>query len=318
LDNFVFLQNFFSAYPEYASNPFFVTGESYAGVYVPTLVEQIMIHNNNGQSSINLIGFAVGNGCTGNAVGVCGDSAFSLQTRVDFLHGKGLFDEDLYQQLVANCGDYTNPSGTCYNLLNEMGNKVGDINIYDVYGDCIFSKNSPSKESAPFHRIPAIRDPKIRAALGRIGGPDGCIDGGQAANYLNNDRVRSAIHVGSMAKLGNWTICTNNIIYDGNIGSLLGLYPTLIENYRVLIYNGDVDCCVPYLDNEHWTEGLGYPTTSPWHPWSVNGQVAGYATNYDANGFAFVTVKGAGHMVPETKPENALAMFQMFLAGTPF
>ena len=44
-------------------------------------------------------------------------------------------------------------------------------------------------------------------------------------------------------------------------------------------------------------------------------QVAGYTASYE--GLAFATVKGAGHMVPQFKPAEALAMFGRFLAGEP-
>jgi hypothetical protein len=64
---------------------------------------------------------------------------------------------------------------------------------------------------------------------------------------------------------------------------------------------GDVDGCVPYNDNEAWTSGMGYPVASPWHPWLLDNQVAGYATVYTpptaSAKFQFVTVKGSGHMV---------------------
>lgn len=43
-------------------------------------------------------------------------------------------------------------------------------------------------------------------------------------------------------------------------------------------------------------------------------QVAGYAVEY-ASGLTFATVKGAGHMVPETNPVQALAMFERFVSG---
>jgi len=105
------------------------------------------------------------------------------------------------------------------------------------------------------------------------------------------------------------------------------VYPTLVQTLRVLIYNGDADACVPYTDNEAWTtkfaETNGLEETSPWHPWAAgimpsNPQVAGYATKYDVNNFTFVTVKGAGHMVPQVKPIQALAMFEKFLAFNDF
>ena len=36
------LKDFFSGFPEFAATDFYVTGESYAGVYVPMLSELVM------------------------------------------------------------------------------------------------------------------------------------------------------------------------------------------------------------------------------------------------------------------------------------
>lgn len=50
-------------FPEYSKNPFFVTGESYAGKYVPALAYAIHQHNKNeNENYINLQGIAIGNG----------------------------------------------------------------------------------------------------------------------------------------------------------------------------------------------------------------------------------------------------------------
>jgi carboxypeptidase C (cathepsin A) len=43
-------------------------------------------------------------------------------------------------------------------------------------------------------------------------------------------------------------------------------------------------------------------------------QVAGYVVDYNS-GLSYATVKGAGHMVPETNPREALDMFSRFIAG---
>jgi carboxypeptidase C (cathepsin A) len=44
-------------------------------------------------------------------------------------------------------------------------------------------------------------------------------------------------------------------------------------------------------------------------------QVAGFSTRYEG-GMTFATVKGAGHMVPQTHPELALELFQRFLENS--
>jgi len=92
----------------------------------------------------------------------------------------------------------------------------------------------------------------------------------------------------------------------------------------VVIYNGDWDACVPYTDNEAWTEGMGLHAEKPWHPWTYTSaddgstnQVGGYATVYNSN-FTFVTVRGGRHEVPETAPTRALAMIEYLISGKQF
>ena len=47
----------------------------------------------------------------------------------------------------------------------------------------------------------------------------------------------------------------------------------------------------------------------------LDDQIAGYVTEYDANGFTFATIKGAGHQAPLYKPPQSLAMFARFIAN---
>ena len=62
----------------------------------------------------------------------------------------------------------------------------------------------------------------------------------------------------------------------------------------------------------------------PWAPWSLDDgpgpcpgpsckQVAGFAVSFD--GLSLVTVHGAGHLVPATRPEQGLYVLTQFLAG---
>lgn len=58
------LSQFFQIFTSYASNPFYVTGESYAGKYVPSITYKIHVENQNPQvkTRIHLKGMAIGNG----------------------------------------------------------------------------------------------------------------------------------------------------------------------------------------------------------------------------------------------------------------
>ena len=72
-DNLHAIEVFFDSFPELKPNGLFLTGESYAGVYVPTLAEAIVWAVGNGTyTGAQLKGIAVGNGCSGSETGVCG------------------------------------------------------------------------------------------------------------------------------------------------------------------------------------------------------------------------------------------------------
>jgi len=67
-DNLATVLGFFEKYPEYKENDLYLAGESYAGIYVPYLLNQIDHHNTVHQwddvFKPNLKGMMVGNGVT--------------------------------------------------------------------------------------------------------------------------------------------------------------------------------------------------------------------------------------------------------------
>jgi serine carboxypeptidase-like clade I len=68
---------------------------------------------------------------------------------------------------------------------------------------------------------------------------------------------------------------------------------------------------------------MNYTVKRGWQAWSVDSiygtgsYVGGYAIKY-ANNFTFATVRGAGHMVPETRAEASFAMLQRHITGKGF
>jgi carboxypeptidase C (cathepsin A) len=74
LNVYTALQAFYETkFPCYKSKELYLTGESYAGIYIPTFARRIL--NDQANSGIQLKGFAVGDGCLGTRTGVCGDLA---------------------------------------------------------------------------------------------------------------------------------------------------------------------------------------------------------------------------------------------------
>ena len=147
-----------------------------------------------------------------------------------------------------------------------------------------------------------------------------CIDK-LSVDYLNTPAVQAAIHVKpSTVPNGKWSDC-GNVQYDFNYESELPNYKEWVKDgdLQILIYNGDGDYILSHMGNAAWiNEGLGLDKASPWTKWrGSDGQVAGYFESYKTAGvpLTFLTVKGAGHMVPKDRPQHALDMFERFLAG---
>ena len=80
----------------------------------------------------------------------------------------------------------------------------------------------------------------------------------------------------------------NNLHYvAGGADDLAPLYAALAAKYRLWIYNGQDDACVPYNAMEAFTGGLGLAVATPWRPWFGDAAAggtrvaAGYFTAYD-------------------------------------
>jgi hypothetical protein len=156
IDNHRVLKKFFAGFPEFAKNDFYITGESYAGVYCPTLAEQIM---NDASNAINLKGLAVGNGCWGSKVGLCAFGADMDRINAQFLYGHGAYSKAAYKAIVEACGDPadgpnawggspTPATGTekykskaCQAARNEADSNVGSFEIYNY---CVLSTAAPA------------------------------------------------------------------------------------------------------------------------------------------------------------------------------
>lgn len=397
-DNLEAMERFFSLFPKYRYNPFYLTGESYAGIYIPTLAQSILkstaIETYHGAK---LNGIAVGNGCTGTEIGICGwyynNYCQGLYYSYQYFLNLPFFDDNLKKNITKHC-DWNaclevnqkpitdeNPilSLACYQLLDQASTQLSYINIYNVYSDCVSNTchdisanyngnkdkndrtdhihNKKHDQSRNIQYTTTIGQShlftnKIRNILNSLSysnneintkahrklstietddenldvdsGPYGCIDTKAASIYLGQLSVQQAIHVQPPPSPSCWGLCStaDGFSYKSTVQNLpRDVYPYLIENIKVLIYNGDLDACVPYNDNQDWTANMGYSTAKAWGPWRVETegekQIGGYAVEYDVGevdgAFEFRTVRGAGHMVPTDKPKEAFAMFCHFI-----
>ncbi|KAF0717235.1 Aste57867_2421 [Aphanomyces stellatus] len=303
-----FLRQFFLAYPTYQNRPLYIAGESYAGMYIPHLVDAI-VHDNHMWPTVNLHGFAIGNPIT--------DHAIDNRAFLDYYYTHGMISIEHYTAVQRTCnasalamyaGIWANYSmdEPCANAvracMDESDNR--NLNRYDIYGDVcqleIFQPE-PYRNVRPMHR-------------GRIG-PCATVF---TQAYLQLSEVQKAIHVDD-AKPFKWTECINEItdVLYNRTRSVLPLYPTILsKGLKVLIFSGDADSMVNFMGTQRWIthEGLKLPVKTKWQPWfGPDHQLAGYTEEYQ--GLNFTTVKGASHMVAATRPLHGLYLFECFLYG---
>lgn len=130
-NNYEALKDFFRLFPEYKDNKLFLTGESYAGIYIPTLAVLVMQ-----DPSMNLQGLAVGNGLSSYEQ--------NDNSLVYFAYYHGLLGNRLWTLLQTHCCSqnkcnfYDNKDPECINSLQEVSRIVSNsgLNIYNLYAPC--------------------------------------------------------------------------------------------------------------------------------------------------------------------------------------
>ncbi|KAK1572405.1 hypothetical protein Q3G72_032249 [Acer saccharum] len=143
-DLYDFLQAFFKEHPQFAKNDFYITGESYAGHYIPAFASRV--HRGNKAKEgihINLKGFAIGNGLT--------DPAHQYKAYPDYALDMGLIKQSehdriskvipLCEMAIKLCGtDGTLSCMASYFVCNAIFSSImahaGDINYYDIRKKC--------------------------------------------------------------------------------------------------------------------------------------------------------------------------------------
>ncbi|KDD76597.1 serine carboxypeptidase, partial [Helicosporidium sp. ATCC 50920] len=133
--------------------------------------------------------------------------------------------------------------------------------------------------------------------------------------FCNDAAVREAIHARPISDIGAFDECTNldRIFYERQNPTVVAVHMELVSRgVKALVYSGDHDAVISNVGTERWIKDARLPRTHAWEAWHTpDGQVAGFCEHYE--GLTYATVRGAGHAVPELKPEQALLMIQRFM-----
>ncbi|KDO25827.1 hypothetical protein SPRG_08771 [Saprolegnia parasitica CBS 223.65] len=306
-----FLDQFLTAYPEYEDRPFYVTGESYAGMYIPWLVDRLVTTPLNG---LNLRGMAIGNAFT--------DQDMDNESYIDYYYSHGLISMEAYNAIKATCAGQLarcmydvplNCSPACRNIIDKSVKTIAEdtMDPYYIYGDVCLLQNDESLALPHTRHLKKKKKMAMTRRLDTRVSP--CTDTYTNA-YLQSPAVRTFLNISEPIV---WAPCSDEVgdRYTSS-ATVLPKYETILgANLSVLIYSGDADAVVDFIGTQRWIGTLNRSIVDEWHAWyGPDKQLAGYTQGYD--GLTFATVKGAGHMVPAVRPLHGLYMFECFVFGS--
>ena len=303
-----FMYALLEARPDLRQRDFYVTGESYAGHYVPAVAYNVFLasrarknsyNNNNFDSSevsldIQLKGLAIGNGLTYPAI--------QYGAYPEFAYQHGLISESSRDRMMSlypackfaldACDDYS-IAAECY-LAVELCQALmftpimmenPGVNVYDYRKQCE---------------------------------GDLCYDFSLLDEYLNQPDVKKSLGVPDDK---DWEEC-NMDVHEDMMSDWGHRYDTVLPEMleagvRVMIYAGDKDIICNELGNRQWVDALEWKGSKEWQSaenvtWVLeSGEEAGIVTQVGP--LSFVSVKDAGHMVPMDQPKAALEMITKFI-----
>ncbi|KAH8118416.1 KEX1 protein [Phellopilus nigrolimitatus] len=293
-----FMRNFYQIFPDYAHMDTYISGESYAGQYIPYIGDAILSSNLGTQ----LKGLAIGNGWI--------DARHQYPAYLDYSVKHGLIEEnsDTWKQIkketddclveydrvtgpvpiqISKCEGLVTSIATAHSTVvdgEEMCMNVYDVRLYDKAPAC--GMNWP----------PDLPD---------------------VTKYLDRKDVVRAFHAD--AKSESWVECDGRVgreLRNRNSPSSITILSKLIEKLPVMLFAGDQDFICNYMGIEslirdmEWSgeKGLGTVETQTW---SVDNVPAG--TWVESRNLTYVKIFNSSHMVPFDVPSVAHDMILRFM-----
>lgn len=95
------LLKFYLKFPELKDRELYIAGESYAGIYIPTLINEILDYNDVSSDKIKIRGMMIGNGCTDPTECTVEAKKFPYH-KFEFLFDHNFISEALFEEARAN------------------------------------------------------------------------------------------------------------------------------------------------------------------------------------------------------------------------
>jgi len=297
-DVYALLTLFFKQFPEYAEQPFHISGESYAGHYIPVFAAEILSHK---KRNINLQSVLIGNGLT--------DGLTQYEYYRPMACGDGGWPAVLSPQ---ECTSMDNSLPRCLSLIENCYNSES---VWSCVPASIYCNNAII---GPYQRTGQNPyDVRVECKGGNL-----CYDElGWIQQYLNQKDVMKALG----AEVDSYESCNfdinRNFLFQGDwMKPFHRLVPGILKDIPVLIYAGDADFICNWLGNLAWTSALEWPgqkayRKAPLEDLKLLGDGTKIGAVKSSGNFTFMRLHAGGHMVPYDQPVASLDMLNRWLAG---
>ncbi|KAL4317838.1 hypothetical protein GQ457_18G025460 [Hibiscus cannabinus] len=325
-ENLKFLVNWFKEFPQYRNSDLFLTGESYAGHYVPQLAALVLDYNkrSNGRP-IKLKALALGNPLL--------DWEISIDN-TEFLWSHGVISDELLMQRKTICSRpryakeliHQNISKEC----NEVRRKEAEeISEFTDSGDLILPLCASTSSLRQSLYLWKFDTQAAELPMKSVIPGDPCIED-RIHRYLNKPQVQEALHANTTHLPDAWEFCGGPDYQRDNLA--INIIPILSKLLRsgipVLLFNGDQDSKIPLTQTRKIANMLAkemkFVPLENYAPWFDTMQIGGWTQSFGQarNGenvtfLRFATVRGAAHEVPYTSPSPGLTLFRAFIKGSP-
>ncbi|XP_015960139.1 serine carboxypeptidase-like 50 [Arachis duranensis] len=277
---FAAITRFVELDPVFKNRPIYITGESYAGKYVPAIGYYILKENSRlrGSKRVNLAGLAIGDGLT--------DPVTQVVTHAVNAYYIGLINERQRNELekdqleavrLAQIGNWSAATDARNVVLRKLRNVTGLATLFDYtrkkpYGDDVVDK------------------------------------------FLNNVEAKKALGVKNESLVfEGCSDVVGAVLHADVMKSVKYMVEELVRNTRVLLYQGQHDIQDGVVQVEAWVktmkwEGIEDFLNAERKIWKVNGELAGYVQQWKS--LTNVVVLGAGHLLPSDQPVTSQAMIE--------
>lgn len=297
-DVYALLTLFFKQFPEYAEQSFHISGESYAGHYIPVFTSEILSHK---KRNINLQSILIGNGLT-----------------------DGLTQYEYYRPMA--CGDGGWPAVLSPEECTSMDNALP--RCQSLIQNCYNSESVWSCVPASIYCNNAIIGPYQRTGQNPYDVREKCKGGNLCydelnwiQDYLNRKDVMEALG----AEVDSYDSCNfdinRNFLFQGDwMQPFHRLVPGILSEIPILVYAGDADFICNWLGNLAWTVELEWPGQSgykkaPMDDLKLLDDGTKIGAVKSSGNFTFMRLHAGGHMVPHDQPVASLEMLNRWLSG---